>query len=171
MARWHNYKILWANFFFLFIGTVKSLLLYFTHRSSERIFCFTVDPFISWQSRDSISTVAPSCLFGLLSRTAWHNTVEIESRECQDRRSSTVLFSLFVGQVFLFILTSYEFSVQIIDRVFRWSLLLKILKFKKKISNFQIFIFFRIFIFFSNFSFEKIFFEHSLLLNWRNLCL
>ena len=44
----------------------------------------TVEPLISWQSRDSISTVAPHCSFGLLNRIAWHNTVEIESRDCQD---------------------------------------------------------------------------------------
>ena len=50
----------------------------------------TVKPLISWQSRDPISAVAPPCSFGLLYRTEWHKTVEIESRDCQDMRGSTV---------------------------------------------------------------------------------
>ena len=44
---------------------------------------FSAAPPISWQSRDSISTVAPPCSFGLSQRIEWPNTVEIESRDCQ----------------------------------------------------------------------------------------
>ena len=40
-------------------------------------------PLIPWQSRDSMSTVAPPCSFGLLNRIDWHNTIEIESRDRQ----------------------------------------------------------------------------------------
>ena len=49
---------------------------------------------LSWQSRDSISTVAPPLLFGLLNRTEWHNPVEIESRGCQDMRGSTLISNM-----------------------------------------------------------------------------
>ena len=45
-----------------------------------------VEPLISWQSHDSISTVAPHWSFGLLNRVEWHSTVEIKSRDCQGTR-------------------------------------------------------------------------------------
>ena len=45
-----------------------------------------VEPLISWQSRDSISTVAPPCSFRLLNRIECHNAVEIESPDCQSMR-------------------------------------------------------------------------------------
>ena len=52
---------------------------------------YTVESFISGQSRYSISTVAPHWSFGLLNRVEWRNTVEIKSRDCQDTRDSTVI--------------------------------------------------------------------------------
>ena len=51
----------------------------------QDIFC-AVGPLISCQSRNSISTVAPSWSFGLLNSIEWRNTVEIKSRDCQDTR-------------------------------------------------------------------------------------
>ena len=51
----------------------------------------TIKHLISWQSRDSISTVAPACSLGFSNRTEWHHTVEIEPRDCQDKRAATVL--------------------------------------------------------------------------------
>ena len=37
----------------------------------------TVGPLMSWQSRDSISTVAPPCSFRTFECPEWHSTVEI----------------------------------------------------------------------------------------------
>ena len=52
---------------------------------------YTVETHISWQSRDSISTLAPPWSFGLLHHIEQHDTVEIESCDCQDMRSRTLL--------------------------------------------------------------------------------
>ena len=50
----------------------------------------TVESLASWQSRDSICTVAPHESVGLLNRIEWHNAVEMESRHCPGMRDSTV---------------------------------------------------------------------------------
>ena len=44
--------------------------------------------------RDSISTVVPLRSFVLLNRAEWHNTVEIESPDCQGMRNSIYIFDI-----------------------------------------------------------------------------
>ena len=71
---------------------------------------------LDWQSRDSISIVAPSRLFGLLNRTKWHHTVEIESPDCQSMRDSTV-FLLYIFDISCYCLFFPFFDVFVLFKI------------------------------------------------------
>ena len=57
----------------------------------HRLHICTVEFLISGRSSDSNFRVAPHGSFGLLNRIGWHNTVEIELRDCPDMRDATVI--------------------------------------------------------------------------------
>ena len=67
------------------------LVLINLHSSIRQSRICTVESVMSGQSRDSISTGALHWSFELLNRMEWHNTVEIESRDCQDMKDCTVI--------------------------------------------------------------------------------
>ena len=64
------------------LNSLWTILKWSISQNPVPYYTYTVEPLISWQSRDSISTVALHWSFGLLDRKEWRDTVEIESRDC-----------------------------------------------------------------------------------------